>query len=265
MNKCIGSYRAAVVGCAVLIGSLSGQVSAENPGGWEYSLAPMYLWGKNIDGTSSIAGMAAPLDLDFKDDILENLDAAFAIHFEAKQGNLTLFAEYNYGKLDPSVAIDMGPATINADIDFRDVMGELGVAYAFADSGSTRWEVLGGVRQFDQEMDVKISTPVDGPGILPDKISGGDDWWQGFGGFRVTAKVSERWSFVGRADVGYKNTNNKAGQAIGFFDYRFRGWGSFFAGYRYLDTDYDNRKSGVDGYAFDAKQQGPILGLNFYF
>ena len=53
----------------------------------------MYLWAKNINGSASIGPLAAPLGLDFKDDILDNLETAFAIHFEAKQGDLTLFAE----------------------------------------------------------------------------------------------------------------------------------------------------------------------------
>ena len=50
---------------------------------------------------------------------------------------------------------------------------------AYADSGSTRWEVLGGVRYYDQEIDVKIGKPDIGPGLLPEEIFGGDDWWQG--------------------------------------------------------------------------------------
>ncbi|MEH6549302.1 MAG: hypothetical protein V7744_04890 [Pseudomonadales bacterium] len=264
-NRRGGFYRAAIVGGTVFLASLCSQVFADSSDGWGFSLAPMYLWGKNIDGTSTIAGMDAPLDLDFQDDILKNLDAALAFHFEAKHGDIALFVEYNYGKLDPSSVTNVGSETIEVNIDFKDVMGELGVAYTFADSGSTQWEVLGGVRQFDQKIDVDIGTSIDGPGILPDKIAGGDDWWQGFGGVRVKTKLSARWSLVGRADIGYKNTNNKAAHAIGFFDYRFRDWGSFFAGYRYLDTHYDNGKSGYDSYAFDAKQQGPILGLNFYF
>ena len=177
INKRRGYLRGAIFSCAILAGSTPGQVFAENAGGWEYSLAPMYLWAKNIDGTSAIAGMEAPLALDFQDDIFENLDSAFAVHFEATQGNLTLFAEYNYGKLDPSSEVEIGPVQINTDIEFRDVMGELGVAYTFADSGSTQWEVLGGIRQFDQELDVEITTSIDGPGLLPDNISGGDDWW----------------------------------------------------------------------------------------
>ncbi|MEH6591383.1 MAG: hypothetical protein V7746_14075 [Halioglobus sp.] len=238
-------------------------VLADNPGGWEYSLAPLFLWGKNINGFSEIGGKEAPLDLDFNDDILGNLDGAFTFHFEAKQGPLTLFAEYNYAKLDPTADETLGPITITADIDFKDTMWELGVAYAFADNDRTRWEVLGGVRHMEQEIDAEIGADF-GPGA-PKEISGGDDWWQGFGGFRVITQLSQNWSLRARADIGYQDSNNKSGHAIATFDYRFKQWGSAFVGYRFLDTEYDNGKSGDDGYIFDADQQGPILGVSFYF
>ncbi|MEH6584221.1 MAG: hypothetical protein V7754_19980 [Halioglobus sp.] len=257
--------RATISACVATVGLLSGQAMADNPGGWEYSVAPLYLWAKGIDGAASIGQLDAPLDLDFSDDILENLDSAFAIHIEAKQGDLTLWTEYNYAKLDPSAEAALGPVVIGADIEFQDTMFELGVAYVFADTGSTQWEVLGGVRYMDQEIDVEIDKPESLPLPLPDEISGGDDWWHGFGGFRVTTKLSERWSFRAKADLGYQDTDNRAVHAVGFFDYRFTAWGSFFAGYRYLDTEYDNGESGPDGYVFDADQQGPVLGLNFYF
>lgn len=32
---------------------------------WEFSLSPLFLWGKSIDGDAAIDGKAAPLDLDF--------------------------------------------------------------------------------------------------------------------------------------------------------------------------------------------------------
>ena len=235
---------------------------AEDSGGWKFSVAPLYLWGKSINGTSSIAGMEAPLEVDFKDDALQNLDAAFAIHFEAKKDDLTLFAEYNYAKLDPTSEMSLGPIAISADIEFKDLMLELGVAYTFADSGTTQWEVLGGVRYLDQEINVDLDTPIT---ALPDSIGGGDDWWHAIGGLRVTTAISERWKFVGRADGGYKDSDNTAYHLSATFDYHFRGWGSFFAGYRHLYTDYDNGKSGLDGYAVDADQSGPIVGLRFYW
>ena len=243
----------------------SGQAVADNPGGWEFSVAPLYLWEKSLEGSSTIGGKEAPLDLDFKDDILENLEAAFSLHAEAKQGALTLFAEYNYAKLSPSGEESVGPITVKADIDFKDTMWEAGVAYEVVDTGSTQVEVLGGVRYMDQDIDVKIDSPGFISGLIPARVSGGDDWWHGFGGFRVATRISENWKFRLRADMGYKDSNNKAGHISGMFDYRFRDWGSFFAGYRFLSTDYDNKESGAKGYAADNDQQGPILGVNFYF
>ncbi len=124
-----------ILGCSVLAASflsISGQVFAENPGGWEYAVAPLYLWGKNIEGEAGLGPVTAPLELDFTDDILENLDAAFAIHFEAKQGDLTLFAEYNFARLDPTVEQTMGPVAAKIDVEFEDTMWELGVAYVVA-------------------------------------------------------------------------------------------------------------------------------------
>lgn len=264
MDNTNALYRVVTAGGVVLLGFTSGQAFAENPGGWEYSVSPLYLWAKAIDATSTVAGKHTTLDLDF-DDILSELDTAFAIHFEAKQGALTLFAEYNYAKLDPTIEQSVGPITIKADIEFKDTLWEIGATYAFAESDTTRWEVLGGIRYRDQELDLGLDTGGIGPGVLPDAISAGDDWWQGFGGFRVSTRLTERWSFRARADLGYEDTNNQMGHVSAMFDYRFRDWGSFFVGYRYMDIDYDNRKSGPDGYGYNGDEQGPLLGMSFYF
>jgi hypothetical protein len=250
--------------CLASLAFSSAPAFAENGSDWEYSLAPFYLWAKNIEGSSSMGGNAAPLDLDFRDNILENLDGAFAFHFEAKKDNLTLFAEYNYAKLDPSTRLGLGPIDVKVNIDFKDTMWELGTMYEFADTGSTQWEILGGVRYMEQEIDIILS---EGPGLglLSSKISGGDNWWHVFGGLRFTTKLSEQWSLRTRADYGYHNSDNKGIHATAFADYRFRDWGSFFAGYRYLDTDYDNGEPGAKQYSADLAQQGPVFGVNLYF
>ena len=49
------------------------------------------------------------------------------------------------------------------------------------------------------------------------------------------------------------------------FDYRFKDWGSVFAGYKWMDYDYDNGENEFDRYAYDATQQGPLVGLNIYW
>jgi hypothetical protein len=32
-----------------------------------------------------------------------------------------------------------------------------------------------------------------------------------------------------------------------------------------MDYDYDNGKNGLNGYAYDATQQGPLAGINLYW
>jgi hypothetical protein len=66
-------------------------------------------------------------------------------------------------------------------------------------------------------------------------------------------------------DYGYADSDNTAINAAATFDYRFRDWGSVFGGYRILSYDYDNGKSGTDQYAYDAVQQGPLLGISFHW
>ena len=256
--KCFRKIGAA----AVCVGLASAQVVAENPGGWEYTVAPLYLWGKSVKGTTGLGPTQLESDLNFKDDILENLDAAFAIHFEAIQGDLSFFAEYNYAKLDPSADTHIGPIPIEANVDSKDVVWEAGVRYRVAEMGSTQWRVFGGIRGFDQDIDIKIAGQ--GPLGTVLKASGGDDWWHGFGGVGVSTQLSQSWRLVVNLDMGYKSSDNKSVNALGLFDYRFRGWGSFFVGYRYLEVDYDNGMSSKQTYFFDGDQQGPVLGVNFY-
>lgn len=231
---------------------------------WEFSIAPLYLWGKNINATAA-GPSELPLSLDFKDDLLDNLEAAFAIHAEARKGNWTIFAEYNYAKLNPTSEFGAGPASIRADVDYRDTLWELGGSWAFSQSDRTRWEVLGGVRYYDQKIDVQLDTP----GLvllpLPSNISVGDSWWQPFGGVRVFTQLGRNWSFIARGDYAFRDSNNTSLNVFTTFDYLFRDWGSVFIGYRYLDTNYDNKSSGANRYAFDGAQQGPAVGLNFHF
>ena len=102
-------------------------------------------------------------------------------------------------------------------------------------------------------------------GLLTNKISGGDNWWHVFGGLRANRKLTERWSLSARADYGYLTSDNKGIQAIAYANYRFRDWGSFFAGYRILDVDFENDEPGSKQFSADLNQQGPIFGLNLYF
>ena len=231
-------------------------------GDWEFTLSPLFLWGMGISGEATIGDATAPLDLGFSD-IFANLGAVFTLHFEARKDKWTIFSEVQYVKLTPEVTVSMGPVSAVADIDFKNTMIELGGTYAFRETQNTRWELLGGVRYTDQDVDVDatLTFPLND---LPISVDGGDNWSQAIVGTRFFGTMSDEWTFIARTDFGYGGSDNTAFNAAVMFDYRFNNWGSAFFGYRYLNYDYDNDKT-TDTYAFDAYQSGPLAGLTIHW
>ena len=71
------------------------------------------------------------------------------------------------------------------------------------------------------------------------------------------------WKVVGRGDVGGGGSDLVWNVSL-LGGYRFKKWGSVFAGYRVLDYDYSSG-SGASRFVFDTRMQGPLLGLAFYF
>ncbi len=222
-----------------------------NPDEWQFTLAPLFLWGMNIDGDASIGPATAPLELNFKDDVFENLGAVFTVHFEAKKNDLALFAEYQYVNLDPSSSIPNGPTI---DIDFTIQAAEFGAGYRVVTWGNTDVEPIIGVRWAYQDLE---ATPSGGPTL----VDSGDDWWDAFAGVRLWTHFNDRWTLISRGDIGAGGSDFVWNLSF-IVDYQVKNWVSVFFGYRWMDYDYDSG-SGKERYAYDALQQGPLAGLSF--
>lgn len=227
--------------------------------GWNYTFSPLFLWGMELNGSSTVGPTSLPLELDFND-LLSNLDMVFTVHFEAQKNDLTLFTEVQYADLDPETQI--GP--VKLDVDFKNIMAEFGAAYRVAGDEVTGWEVLGGARYFEQDLEVDIGSK----GLIinnDSKIKSDNDWWNGFIGGRVKHQINDAWLFMARADYGQGSSSNYSTNAIFFFDYTFNDWGSAFVGYKYMKIRYDNDRSGLNYYKYEAEQQGPLAGLSIKF
>lgn len=251
--------------CLSTVLACGSQATSAADDAWAFSVAPLYLWGKSIEASATAGGSTLPLDLTFKDEILENLDAAFALHLEASKGALTLFAEYNYAKLKPTAEAVFQAGEARVDVDFKDIMAEGGLTWAFAESAAMRWEVLGGLRYYKQDVETKLTLSVPDQQSTARRWRTGDSWVHPFAGVRLRATLGEKWMLRLRGDYGYEDSDNSGLQGIATIDYRFREWGSAFFGYRYYDMDYNNSASGLDQYGFDGKQRGPLIGLNLHF
>jgi hypothetical protein len=220
---------------------------------WQFTLSPLFLWGMNIDGSAQIGPATAPLDLNFTDDIFENLSAVFTVHFEAKKNDLTLFIEYQYVDVDPTTSIPNGPSV---GIDFKNQLAEFGAGYRVTTWGNTDIEPIIGTRWTSQELDVTVQNG-------PQLIDSDEDWWDFFAGVRAFTHFNDDWTLITRGDIGAGGSDFVWNLSF-IVDYQFKKWGSVFAGYRWLDYDYSSG-SGMNHYAYDALQQGPLAGLSFYW
>lgn len=225
---------------------------------WQFSLAPMFLWGVSTKGTVRAGSATTPLELEFQDDALENLEAVLTWHFEARRNDLTLFVEHQYIDLAPTTALPTDDPVI---VGFKNTMVELGVAYTVSKSARTDWQILGGVRLTKQ---ILSANEIPSPPSTFSSFNTSDRWVDAFIGGRVFAGFAKNWNFIVRADIG-AGGSDLVWKLAGLFDYRFTNWGSVFFGYKVLDYDYDNEVSGSERYAYDGRLQGPLVGLNIYW
>ena len=246
--------RATLLFCLVWIIPVTVHAASDrNAEEWQFTLSPLFLWGMNIDGTSQIGPVEAPLDLGFTNDILENLSAVFTVHFEAHKGDLALFAEYQYADLDPTASVPNGA---ELDIDFTNQLAEFGAGYRVATWGSTDVEPIIGARWTSQD----LKNQVKGGPLLVDTS---ENWWDGFAGVRLWTHFNDQWTLVSRGDIGAGGSDFVWNVSF-ILDYQFKTWGSVFLGDRWLDYDYSSG-SGPDRYAYDALQQGPLAGISFHW
>ena len=211
-----------VIGLAAILSMPVAAEETNGSSGWEFSLSPLFLWGMSIQGDSQIGPVSAPLDISFKDGVLENLEAVFTFHFEAKKDKWTLFTEYQYANLTPTAKVKND--LVEIDVDFKNTMLELGAAYTVASYEKTDIEVLFGARYTEQQNKTKLKS---GPTL----VDVDESWWNGFVGGRIFTKLSDKWSLVGRADVGAgTGDKNIVWNLSGFADYRFNDWGFSVSG-----------------------------------
>ena len=78
-----------------------------DPDDWEFKLTPLYIWFAGLDGDASIGPVNAPINVSFSD-VLENLDAIFTIHFEARKSRWTLITDGMWLQLKPEATLANG-------------------------------------------------------------------------------------------------------------------------------------------------------------
>ena len=242
----------------ILLCSLTYAEEGKPAKNWEWNIAP-YLWAVTMDGEMGIAGITQPVTLEF-DQIFDNLQGAFLLHFEGlykkKWGFMVDVTYVNLG--------EQGTTRIATfDVDFRDIIAELGAIYRFYEKGPHVFEGLGGIRYMDMATEVNITGPL---GILPQSIESSQSWWDPIVGLRYKWQMSEKWRLSLRGDLGLGfgagDTSDSTWNALGLI--YFQPWKhvGFTGGYRALAQDYETG-SGINRFKYDMVLHGPVLAINF--
>ena len=222
---------------------------------WEFLLAP-YAFLASTSGDATL-GITGPSEIDLKfGDILENLQFAFMLHGEVYRGDWGLMADYSYLKLGSDLN---GPLEILRDITFKQSVFELFVSRRFEKD----WGLInlyGGIRVWNYNLELAFQN------IQISRITRKQDWVDPTIGGRIYFNISNRFMAGLRADMGgFGLGSNFAFNLQPGLAYRFSDVFSMALQYKYLYADFENDKDGVDFFAIDASNHGPLLGLMFRF
>ena len=245
---------------SVLLWFFAGTGAAYAAGDWSWTLEP-YLMASNIEGDAGL-GRVAGVDVSVDtSDILENLEMGAMIHGEALHGNgWGVMLDYAFMRLGDDISGPLGGVT-NATV-------RQGVLEAFAfqrhQHGDDHFDVYGGIRWWDNDLDVNVNTV-----ILPGSPTADveEDWVDPVIGGRYFRPVNERWTLLLQGDVGGFGIGSDFSYALAAGAiYRINDRTRLDLKYKGLWVDYEDGTPGTpDYFKYDTVTHGPIVGLMFDF
>ena len=221
---------------------------------WEFNLAPFYLWAVTIDGDITTGTNIVPVTIPFSD-IIDNLEAAFIVHFEGMyKSKWGFLIDTNY--LDISSDVNLpGPINGSANVDFNATLAEFSGLYRIP-NGDHNFDLIAGLRYTKLENKVNLAA---GPTL----VDASQDWLDPIIGLRWGWNFADRWNLITRGDIGgFGVGSDLALQGSALIDWQPFKHVSFLAGYRAIYQDYEDG-SGTDLFRFDATMHGPVFGVNF--
>jgi hypothetical protein len=227
---------------------------------WQYQVEP-YLMATSIDGDASI-GRVTGVDLGINmNTILETLDMAGMIHFEAiNERNWGVIIDYGFMDLSDDISGSRG-GTVDASVH-QGVLEVLVFKRRDLDRGYIDW--FAGARRWDNDIEVEVD-PAILPGTLEVEID--EDWVDLVAGLRWRRPMNERWQFTFSADIGGlgQDADFTSSVSVGAL-YKINQRLELDLRYRGTWVDFESGTRGQRGYfEYDTVTHGPVVGLSINF
>ncbi len=135
-------------------GTVASEAAAPAPASssdWTFRIEP-YGWLTGLDGTTGVGPLAADIDLSFSD-IFDQIEMAAAMQVEARNGRWGIIADGFYAQLGAS-GNPPGAFYSDVEVEMKQFIGELAVAYRVWESDKGFVDVYGGVRYNNLSLDL---------------------------------------------------------------------------------------------------------------
>lgn len=260
-----------ILACYVLLGLVASPVthaqdSTKLADKWQFEITPYFL-AASLKGDLGIRGVTADVDMSFSD-IWDKLNAGFMAAFEARKGPWIFLFDGLYFRLeDEETRSWQGPygfVSITGEVEatMTQQLYQLSAGYRLIDE-RTKLDLVGAMRYTHLDLDLDLVVTTSG-NLFPGgtrKMSGSKDWWDPVIGMRLITPFSQKWSFIGYADLGgFGVGSDFTFQAIAGLKWQVSKVVSAKLGYRYLYQDFEK-----DNFVWDMTAQGPIIGVGFNF
>ncbi len=245
--------------CAFYGFAVAAEQEGSTPKEWDIRIIP-YAWLMSTDGEVSAGGLTQPFEADFSD-IVDNLNIALMLRFEASKGKWGFISDVIYADLErefetPVVAVSVNPTLLIADLDVSYLLFESD--HEVSQGPVWSFDLIGGIRFWDAEAELTVG---------PMSVSADKQWVEPVIGGRVRVQTSEKWGFGLRGDIGGGELDLDKQFTWGFVltaDYRISESISLDFGYRFMSIDIETG-SGLSHLKLDTDLHGPGLALTFHF
>lgn len=248
---------------ALMISGVAAQAqdsSATND--WSGQLS-LYGWVPGIKGAQERPDGDPLIDLE-SSDVLDALEGAFYGTAEFRRDRYGVIIDLAYADLgqDGSAAGTIipgaDPAEASADTTIR--MVNALVAYRTYESEGRFFDVYGGLRYYDVDVDFDFKIPSIG---FKDGISASASWTDAVIGVRGQMPLGDRFSVTGLVDAGgfgLGDSSDMSWQVLATLDYAFTDRVIGRLGYRYMSIDNE-----TDELNLDVELGGPMIGVTWKF